>query len=103
MVAPLLEQARKYCVTYGIPFFSCCCVADNGAESSYENIMVSPTALHIKLCNNQIAGHINVANGFDTVLPHSGEGFSLEGDFDSLNSLDGEESMYELDKTERGE
>lgn len=67
-VEPHLRKAYAECMVHGIPFFSSCCVADDGTFSDYMNLINGSVSNGIKLTDDQLSRHINVSNGFDTYL-----------------------------------
>lgn len=67
-VEPYLKRAREACSAFGIPFFSSCCVSDDGKTSEYKNLINGSVSNGIELTDDQFSKHINVANGFDTFL-----------------------------------
>lgn len=70
-VKPYLEQAYRASELYGIPCFFSCCVRDDGKNTCYENIINGAVSNGLHLADDQFTRHINVANGFDTILNDS--------------------------------
>lgn len=67
-VEPHLRKAYAECRVHGIPFFSSCCIADDGTFSNYKNLINGSVSNGIELADDQFSKHINVSNGFDTYL-----------------------------------
>ena len=70
-IRPMLEQINQMCVINGIPFFAACAVKDDGTSTTYRNVLNSAHNTGTKLADDQIKKHINVANGFETILKRS--------------------------------
>lgn len=64
---PLLDRLRLMCSLYDIPFFWTACVKNNDEKSEYINELVGNASRGINLKDDQIAKHISVCLGFDTV------------------------------------
>ena len=67
------EELKDACVVFGVPFFLSICIDDSDKKTTYKNYMNGSVSNGIKLHDDQIKKHINVANGFYTVPPQTGE------------------------------
>lgn len=65
-------ELNELCKTLGIASFMSFCIKDDGKETTYKNYIYGSTSNGIRLTNDQIRGHVNVANGFLTVPPEGG-------------------------------
>lgn len=83
-IKPLLKELNRLCVISGIPYFAAFCVKEQEGQTSYRNVVYSANSLNTKLSDDQICKHINVANGFDTVLHQPEVDFSAFDDMDDL-------------------
>ena len=89
-IKPILKELNRMCVICGIPYFAAFCVKDMDGKTSYRNVLYSASNMSTVLSDDQLCKHINVANGFDTVL------HQLELDFSVFDDLDDPE--LEIDK-----
>jgi hypothetical protein len=68
--AALIDQTigdlKKLCLNNKAPMFVTVYLPE---QKKYVSDMVSPKVLGIEITPNHIIGHLNVANGFHTVLP----------------------------------
>ena len=67
-IKPILKELNRMCVICGIPYFAAFCVKDMDGKTSYRNVLYSASNMSTVLSDDQLCKHINVANGFDTVL-----------------------------------
>ena len=67
-IKPSIDEIQQACMFYGIPFFACCPVKDDGKTTTYQNTLISAKEAGTFLSDDQILKHINVANGFDTII-----------------------------------
>lgn len=67
-IEPLLERLTRFCAVHRIPFFCSVCIKEDGKHTEYRNSINGTVSQGIKLSDDQILKHINVANGFDTIL-----------------------------------
>lgn len=63
------EEINELCKSLGIVSFMSFAVKDDEKETEYKNYVYGSASNKIRLANDQIRGHINVANGFQTVPP----------------------------------
>lgn len=89
-IKPILKELNRMCVICGIPYFGAFCIKEQDGKTYYKNILYSANSMSTILSDDQICKHINVANGFDTVLHQS------ELDFSAFDDLD--EPEMELEK-----
>ena len=73
------EELLDLCGQHGIPTFMTFCVRDEGKGTNYENYdnyknyMYGSASNGIRLNDDQILRHVNVANGFTTSPPGNNE------------------------------
>ena len=65
-VKQVIRDLKKLCLNNSIPMFVTVYVPD---KDEYISDIVSPSVLGLDLKPDIISGHLNVANGFHTVLP----------------------------------
>ena len=70
-IKPKIDEINQICSVYGVPYFASFCLLDSKEGTIYENYMYGSISNGIHLKDDQIRKHINVANGFYTVPPHS--------------------------------
>lgn len=63
------EELNDLCKTLGVVSFMSFAVKDNGVSTDYKNYIYGSASNGIRLSNDQIRGHVNVSNGFQTVPP----------------------------------
>lgn len=68
-IKPKIEEIKKICAMYKIPFFFTVLESDDGTSSKYISEIESPTVADKSLTSDKITPLINVMNGFDTVPP----------------------------------
>ena len=94
-----VEGIINTCSMYGIPCFMTFCVSDSEEEGSeFRNFIYGSVSNGIKLQDDQIAKHINVANGFETIPPQATPDFGM---FDNLSDpyMDDDDGLYqEIDR-----
>lgn len=83
-IAPIAERLNHACAMHGIPYFCSICVKDDGEKTVYQNSMHGSVSQGIVLTDDQILKHINVANGFDTILKKT------QIDFEEFDEMDDE-------------
>ena len=66
------EELNDICKSLGIVSFMSFCIKDDGEKTTYQNYMHGSVSNGIRLTEDQIRGHINVANGFATIPPDNG-------------------------------
>lgn len=71
------EELNDLCKTFGIASFMSFCIKDNDKKTDYKNYIYGSSSNGIRLSDDQIRGHINVSNGFQTIPP------SNDSDLDS--------------------
>lgn len=64
-------EIKKLCHLYKIPMFFTACLENSEKATVYEKEMVSASTCGYALTDDQIAKHVNVTLGFDTVQPSS--------------------------------
>lgn len=77
------EEVNDLCKTLGVVSFMSFAVKDNGVSTDYKNYIYGSTSNGIRLSNDQIRGHVNVSNGFQTVPP----GDNIDAD-DYMDDID---------------
>ena len=77
------EELNDLCKTLGVVSFMSFAVKDNGVSTDYKNYIYGSAANGIRLSDDQMRGHVNVANGFQTVPP----GDNIDAD-DSMNDIE---------------
>ena len=82
LVLDKVMELKQICHLCRIPMFVTCCVKNTETESIYEKEMISAATCGHELADNQIAKHINVTLGFDTIQ-HSSE---MTLDMDDIGS-----------------
>ena len=70
-IKPKMDELNQICAVYSLPYFASFCISDGKEGTTYENYMYGSISNGIHLRDDQIRKHINVANGFYTVPPHS--------------------------------
>ena len=90
---PILKELNRLCVISGIPYFASFCVKEKDGKTSYKNVLYSTNSISAVLSDDQICKHINVANGFDTVLRQPEIDYSA---FDDLDELEDPELEREI-------
>ena len=60
-------------------------VKDNGVSTDYKNYIYGSTSNGIRLSNDQIRGHVNVSNGFQTVPP--GDNIDADDYMDDIDAI----------------
>jgi len=69
-IADAVKELAALCYGYGIPMFFSAAVANtDDGKTVFKNEYVSPTKVDVTLLDDQLARHVNVKNGFVTVLP----------------------------------
>ena len=68
-IAPKVEEIKKICAMYNIPFFFSVLAEDDGENSKYISEIISPSVTGVHATNDRITPLLNVMNGFDTVAP----------------------------------
>lgn len=66
-IRELAEQLRNKCTTMGIPFFFAACVKNTEEGSVYEQEAYPCGSGGIRLTDDRITPHLNVALGFRTI------------------------------------
>lgn len=80
------SELYHLCQRKGVVCFMSFCISDNEKETKYQNYMFGSRSNNIRLTDDQIRHHINVANGFETIPPNA----SLSSDIDDMFSAIGE-------------
>lgn len=63
------DELNDLCKSLGIVSFMSFAVKDDGKTTDYKNYIYGSASNRITLADDQIRGHVNVANGFQTVPP----------------------------------
>lgn len=63
-----VEELKKLCIREGVPMFVSFAIENNLERTVYQNDAIFPFDLDVKLKNNLYPLHLNVLNGFKTVL-----------------------------------
>ena len=63
------DELTDLCKSLGIVSFMSFAVKDDGKTTDYKNYIYGSASNRIMLADDQIRGHVNVANGFQTVPP----------------------------------
>ena len=71
LIAEKVIELKKLCHIQKIPMFITVCVANTEKSSVYEKEMISAATCGYELSDDQIAKHVNVSLGFDTIQPSS--------------------------------
>lgn len=58
-----ITHLKSICERNQIPFFVSALIEDNGEESTYKSEILSPADVQLKLTNDRITQHLNVALG----------------------------------------
>lgn len=70
VIAEKVKELSALCYQNGIPVFISVAVANTeDGKTEYRNEYVSPEKASVRLTDNQLCRHVNVLNGFVTVLP----------------------------------
>lgn len=93
LLADKVTEIKKICHMHKIPMFITFCVENNAVESVYEKEMISSATCGFELTDDQIAKHVNVSLGFDTVQPTAA--LIMDADDFETNYLDEEEGEYD--------
>lgn len=64
------EELAALCTQSGVPCFMTFCVYDDGRHTEYKNYISGSASNGIRLAEDHICNHVNVANGFRTVAPY---------------------------------
>ena len=90
LVREKVNDLKKLCHIQRMPMFITICTKNDDKETVYEKEMVSAATCGHELFDNQIAKHVNVSLGFDTVQPSSE--VTLEMDDMDVNYIKEEEA-----------
>jgi len=70
VIAEKVKELSALCYQHGIPVFISAAVANtDDGKTAYRNELVSAEKAGVSLTDDQISRHVNVLNGFETVLP----------------------------------
>ena len=64
-------ELKKLCHIHRIPMFITVCIENSANETMYEKEMISAATCGYEMADDQIAKHVNVSLGFDTIQPSS--------------------------------
>ena len=78
-IAPAANALVDLCYKHGIPMFFSAAVAntDDGA-TEFRTEYVSASKVGVTLQDDQLSRHVNVNNGFDTVIPTTLDEIEIE-------------------------
>ena len=77
-IAEHVKEVVSLCYKHKIPmFFTAAVVNSNDSDTEYVSEYISAKKVNINLSEDKLSGHINVANGFETVLPKELDEFEL--------------------------
>lgn len=97
LIVEKVTELKKLCHLQKIPMFITLCVANTETETVYQKDMISAATCGYELDDDQIAKHVNVSLGFDTVLPSS----DMVSDMDEVEIDDYVEDGEDDDERER--
>ena len=98
LIADKVADLQRLCHMHKIPMFITLCVENNSKKTEYVKEMVSAATCGIELTDNQIAKHVNVSLGFDTIQPSADATLDMEDvdvDYIEDDSGEGEETDEE--------
>lgn len=76
------EEINNLCKSLGIISFMSFCTKGSETETEYKNYVCGSMSNGIRLKDDQIRHHINVANGFVTIPPgNNSDDFDYDNDF----------------------
>lgn len=78
LISEKVMELKKLCHMQRMPMFITVCVANDASGTLYEKEMVSAATCGVDLADNQIAKHVNVSLGFDTIQPSSDTELEME-------------------------
>lgn len=84
------EELNDLCKNIGVVSFMSFAVKDSGEGTEYKNYIYGSTSNGIRLNDDQIRHHVNVANGFMTVPPD--DKANMDNYMDDID--DDEDSKY---------
>lgn len=69
-IAPAVRALAALCYKHGIPmFFSAAVSNTDDGKTEFQNEYVSAAKVGVTLLDDQLSRHVNVKNGFITVVP----------------------------------
>lgn len=78
LVREKINDLKKLCHMQKMPMFITVCTKNDEKGTVYEKEMVSAATCGCELFDNQIAKHVNVSLGFDTIQPSSEATLEME-------------------------
>lgn len=69
LIAEKVTEIKRLCHIHRIPMFITLCLENTESKSVYEKEMISSATCGCELSDDQIAKHVNVSLGFDTIQP----------------------------------
>lgn len=66
-IRKMADELNDQCRRLKIISFMSFCLKDDGHHTYYKNYIYGSSSNGVRLSEDQISGHINVANGFDTI------------------------------------
>ena len=71
LIEEKVMELKKLCHIHRIPIFITVCVENTADKTLYEKEMISAATCGYEIADDQIAKHVNVTLGFDTIQPSS--------------------------------
>ncbi|MDR0287533.1 MAG: hypothetical protein LBI03_07520 [Clostridiales bacterium] len=69
-IEPAVKALAALCYSRGIPMFFSAAVANtSNGGTTFKTEYVSPAKVNVTLHDDQLSRHVNVKNGFETVMP----------------------------------
>ena len=68
-VAATVKTLTELCYKHKLPLFLTVAVRNTANGTEYLSEYISPAIIDVSLQDDQLSRHVNVMNGFDTVLP----------------------------------
>ena len=69
-IATVVNELSALCYKYGIPMFFTAAISNTeDGKTEFRNEYVSATKTGVDLLDDQLSKHVNVKNGFNTVIP----------------------------------
>lgn len=78
LVMEKVIELKRICHMEKIPMFITVCVENTANETIYEKEMVSAATCDYDLTDDQIAKHVNVSLGFDTLQPSVEDALNMD-------------------------
>lgn len=88
-----VEEIKRLCHMHKIPMFITVCVENTKDKTVYEKEMISASTCRYELIDDQIAKHVNVSLGFNTIQPSQEEIFDMDEALVDYIEEEGEEDF----------